>query len=140
MPLPKGINTPQVREAWVAERREKLAEFERLCAGGMGQTKAIRAVGLAPGGLAAMRRSVESLEEGRHVGRSGGVQIDLGLSLLSCLLLPGESLTCEDIAAWCGCSRAAIQSIERRALEKVRRRLGGGPELAREVLALLASR
>ena len=52
-----------------------------------------------------------------------GNKIDLGLALLSVLLLPGEWLTLDDIAAWCDCSRERIRQIEESALRKVRRRL-----------------
>ena len=63
------------------------------------------------------------MDEGGHAGREGNSYIDLGLALLAHLRKPGEILTAHDIAAWCGCSRTAIQSIEMRALCKVRRRL-----------------
>ena len=69
------------------------------------------------------------------------LSIDLGLSLLACLRKPGETLTAHDIAAWCGCSRAAIQAIEERALRKVRRRLvetANDRELAQELREMLA--
>lgn len=46
--------------------------------------------------------------------------INLGLSLLSLVAIPGVPLTAEDIAAWCECSTQAIQRIERKALRKVR--------------------
>ena len=91
-----------------------------------------------------MRRSVEQLEEhGGFAGRAGHSYIDLGLSLLSCLLRPGETLTSHDIAAWCGCSRAAIERIESRALRKVRRRLveaAASQELTEELHGLLGRR
>lgn len=75
-------------------------------------------------------------------GQKERQRIDLGLALLSCLLLPGESLTSEDMAAWCGCSRSAIQGIERRALAKVRQRLVaeiGEEAIVQEVISLLAT-
>jgi hypothetical protein len=50
-------------------------------------------------------------------------RIDLGLSLLSLVARPGEPLTHEDIAAWCGCNRQKILHIETTALRKLRRRL-----------------
>jgi len=50
-------------------------------------------------------------------------RIDLGLALLALARLPGESLTLEEIAAWCECEASTIHRIERRALAKVRARL-----------------
>ena len=142
MPFPKGINEPAVRESWLAERRTKLMAFERLVGQGISKPRAARALGTTVAGVKAMRRSLEGLEEGKPVGRSMGAQIDLGLALLSCLLRPGESLTSEDMAAWCGCSRSAIQRIERRALAKVREKLVehlGEAAMAREVEGLLTT-
>jgi hypothetical protein len=140
MPLPKGINDPAVRAAWLAQRHEKLDAFDRLVAKGMSESKAARALGMTLGGVRSMRGSAEALADGRHIGRAGGAQIDLGLALLSIVRKPGECLSSEDIAAWCGCARTSIQDIEQRALRKVRQRLvgcGGGRELAGELQGLL---
>jgi hypothetical protein len=52
------------------------------------------------------------------------MRIDFGLSILSILARPGEPLTLQDIAAWCGCSHSAIQKIERRAIAKLGNRFG----------------
>ena len=123
MPLPKGINRPEVRAAWLAERREKVAAFDRLVAMGLPEWQAARKLDTTRPGISAMRRSVEAMEDGHAVGRGGGAHIDLGLAIIACVLLPGESLTAEDMAVWCGCSKSAIQGIERRALAKVRQRL-----------------
>ena len=142
MPFPSGINDPAVRAAWLAERRRKVEAFERLVGNGIPKPHAARAVRSTVTGIKAMRHSIEGLEEGRHVGRSMGAHIDLGLALLSCLLRPGETLTSEDMAAWCGCSKSAIQQIERRALAKVRERLVadlGESALAREIESLLTT-
>lgn len=46
--------------------------------------------------------------------------MDLGLALLSVLRRPGETLTLEDIAAWCGCKPSTIHRIEIGALQKAR--------------------
>lgn len=56
--------------------------------------------------------------------RTNGAEIDLGLALLSVVRHPGECLTQQDVAAWCGCSRQRIEQIEKQALRKIRRRLG----------------
>ncbi len=141
MPYPKGIKTPAIRAAWLAERQEKIVTFDRLVCEGLPRYKAARAMGSDVSSIEAMRRSVEQLEEGGHTSRSGNSYIDLGLSLLACLRKPGETLTAHDIAAWCGCSRAAIQTIEQRALRKVRQRLveaTADQELAQELKATLA--
>lgn len=50
-------------------------------------------------------------------------RVDLGLAILSVLAIPGEPLTMDDIAAWCDCSRQAIEQIERKALKKIRNAL-----------------
>lgn len=42
----------------------------------------------------------------------------MGLALLSVLVKPGEELTLEDIAAWCGCRASTIHRIETAALKK----------------------
>ena len=126
MPLPKGIySDPAVRGAWMAERRAILGEFDRRTRAGEPISQAARAVGRTPPGLRQMRAGLESLE-GRATGRTKGERIDLGLALLSVANPPGPEravVTARDIAAWCGCSHAAIQSIERRALAKLHRRL-----------------
>lgn len=137
MPLPKGIKTPEVRAAWLSQHREQLREFDRLVAGGATRAGAARTIGRDVTSVDAMRHSVEGLEEhGSFVGRAGQSYIDLGLSLLACLLKPGEALTAHDIAAWCGCSGRAIQRIEALALRKVRQRLlvmAGDEEAAEEL-------
>jgi hypothetical protein len=50
-------------------------------------------------------------------------RIDLGLTLLSRVAVPGIAYTREEIAAWCGCTDSAIFLIEQKALQKLRRRL-----------------
>jgi hypothetical protein len=107
MPLPKGINDPAVRAAWLAQRCEKLDAFDRLVAKGMSESKAARAMGMTLGGVRSMHGSAEALADGRHIGRAGGAQIDLGLALLSIVRKPGECVSSEDIAAWCGWAKAA---------------------------------
>ena len=142
MPLPKGIACPTVAEEWMAERRVKVEEFDRLRGKGLPEHKAARALGTTRTGIKAMRASIERIEEGGTAGRACGTHIDLGLAILACVRKPDEHLTSEDIAAWCGCTRSAIQSIERRALAKVRQRLLAQvrePEMAREVESLLAT-
>ena len=120
MPIPKGINDPAVRAAWLAGRRDKLAEFDRLVGKGYGVTKAARAVSMSVASVRAMRSSIVTWED---EGRQHGAQrerIDLGLALLSVLRKPGECLTLEDMAAWCDCPQQSIARIERRALRKLR--------------------
>ncbi len=141
MPYPKGINTAEVRAAWVAQRREQVQAFDRLVTEGMPRYKAAKALGKEVTSIEAMRRSVEQLEAGGRVGRQGSSHVDLGLALLACLRKPGQILTSHDIAAWCGCSHAAIQTIEKKALRKVRQRLVEAvtdQELAAELREMLA--
>jgi hypothetical protein len=49
--------------------------------------------------------------------------IDLGLAISGATLEPGETRSCEDLAAFCGCSRAAIEHILNRGLRKLRNKL-----------------
>lgn len=51
-------------------------------------------------------------------------RIDLGLAISGLTLRFGETRTLEEIAAYCGCSRQGVALIEKRALQKVRQRLG----------------
>lgn len=47
--------------------------------------------------------------------------IDLGLAVSALSLEYGQTRTYEELAAYCGCSKSAIQNIEYKALRKVRR-------------------
>lgn len=123
MSLPKNCNDPAVRAAWIAERQPVIAEYDQLVAAGWGVTAAARRVGRSPEAIRRMRASVERFRDGGPLGAALGTEIDLGLALLACLRRPGETLSTEDIAAWCQCSRSAIWLIEQRALRKLRRAL-----------------
>ncbi|MEM9236025.1 MAG: sigma factor-like helix-turn-helix DNA-binding protein [Verrucomicrobiota bacterium] len=46
--------------------------------------------------------------------------IDLGLAVSALTLKRGETRTQEELAAFCGCSKAMIYLIEKRALKKLR--------------------
>ncbi len=50
-------------------------------------------------------------------------RIDLGLGILDACREPGKCYTQEEIAAWAGCSEAAVGQIEAKALAKLRRAL-----------------
>lgn len=50
-------------------------------------------------------------------------RVDLGLDLLAARFKPGQNFTLEEIAAWCDCSRQAIQAMENSAIKKIRTRL-----------------
>lgn len=64
-------------------------------------------------------------ELGRYGSRKQRTaDINLGLAILHTLCRPGIPLAYDDIAAWCGCSASAIQLIERKALQKLARRIG----------------
>lgn len=52
-------------------------------------------------------------------------EIDLGLALLGIANQDREGLSCEEIAAWCGCHRSRIEQIEQGALRKLRGALHG---------------
>lgn len=59
----------------------------------------------------------------KKMGAEKHARVNLGLALLSWYALPGVSYTCEEIAAWCGCTESAIHLIEQSALRKIRNRL-----------------
>jgi hypothetical protein len=74
----------------------------------------------------------ERQREQRHeirdwsVGANGpekSARIDLGIALLHAVAVPGVQYTQVEIAAWAGCTHAAIRLIEKRALWKLRQRL-----------------
>lgn len=73
----------------------------------------------------------------RAAGKEKSARLDLGLALLQIALKSNRTLTCYDIAAWCGCTNVAIQNIERRALQKVRNHLlfGRGRAAGKELAA-----
>ncbi len=50
-------------------------------------------------------------------------RIDLGLDILLATR-PGEQLSCVEIAAYCNLTPERIRQIERKALAKLRRKLG----------------
>lgn len=70
----------------------------------------------------AIRRECQDLSVGKH-GRDKSERIDLGLALFQRVALPGVQYTRDEIAAWAGCTDAAILLIERTALKKLRCRL-----------------
>lgn len=47
----------------------------------------------------------------------------LGIAVAHALTAPGQVRTCEEIAAFAGCTKQAIHVIEQKALRKLRRRL-----------------
>lgn len=49
-----------------------------------------------------------------------GRVIDLGLAISGALLPPGQRRELPELAAWCGCSKQHLHTIEKRALRKVR--------------------
>src|SRR4051794_2873653 len=60
------------------------------------------------------------------VERMGGdktARVNLGLALLELHCIPGQPLSQDDIAAWCGCTNGAIAVIERKALKSLRIKL-----------------
>jgi hypothetical protein len=48
-----------------------------------------------------------------------GKRIDLGLAIISAISPPGRLWSYVEIAAFCDCSKTAIQQIERKALRKL---------------------
>jgi hypothetical protein len=75
--------------------------------------------------------------------RSKDCDIDLGLAVAGLsknlgALRNTRLLTADVIASFCGCSRTAIQLIERPALRKMRFRLSRDPEMV-EALKVMAT-
>jgi hypothetical protein len=58
-----------------------------------------------------------------------GCDIDLGLAISALTLRYGQTRTYQEMADFCGCSRNAIQSIENKALRKIRVRCNEDEEL-----------
>jgi hypothetical protein len=65
--------------------------------------------------------------------KKGDSDIDLGLAISALTLRYGQTRTYEEIAGFCGCSKSAIQSIENKAMRKIRLRCNTDEEL-REIL------
>lgn len=61
--------------------------------------------------------------------KKGDNDIDLGLAISALTLRHGQTRTYQQMADFCGCSRAAIQSIESKAMRKIRLRCSTDPEL-----------
>ena len=58
--------------------------------------------------------------------------IDLGLAILRSRH-PGIALNCTEISHFCGCHQSRIAQIEKRAIQKLRGRLWGCPEILEEL-------
>ena len=56
-------------------------------------------------------------------GPAKSSRVDLGIAILQAVAVPGVRYTHDEISAFAGCTRSAIQQIEARALHKLRRRL-----------------
>lgn len=56
--------------------------------------------------------------------------IDLGLAISALTLRYGQTRTQKELAAYCGCSQQAIYEIERKAMRRIRMKLGTDPELS----------
>ena len=56
-------------------------------------------------------------------GKKKSARVDLGLALLARVAMPGVRYSYDEIAAFCGCTDAAIYQIERRAIAKLREQL-----------------
>jgi hypothetical protein len=65
--------------------------------------------------------------------RKEDCDIDLGLAISALTLRYGQKRTYQEIADFCGCSKSAIQSIENKAMHKIRVRCHADQEL-RELL------
>lgn len=55
--------------------------------------------------------------------------VDLGLAVSGALLQPGQTRSHREIAAFCGCTTQNIQSLEQRAMQKLRHAVLFKPEL-----------
>ena len=68
-------------------------------------------------------RRAASIDRTVAPGPAKTARVDLGLALLSTVALPGVCYSRVEIAAWCGCTDAAIYNIEQVALKKIRNAL-----------------
>ena len=74
-------------------------------------------------------------------GKHKSARVELGLTLLSRIAVPGVCYTYDEIAAWAGCTETAVWNIERRALLKLRNRLRFmDPGLGRDLFTELFDR
>jgi hypothetical protein len=64
-----------------------------------------------------------------------GKRIDLGLAIISAISPPGRAWSYVEIAAFCDCSKTAIQQIERKALRKLGNLFRFQDKSARELAA-----
>ena len=55
--------------------------------------------------------------------RPKGREIDIGLAIAGATLPPGQMRDLTEIAAYCGCSRQLIHTIEKSAVKKIREAL-----------------
>ncbi len=55
-----------------------------------------------------------------HHKRNANINIDIGLSVLCAVSRRDETLSLDDIAEVCSCSRNAIFEIEKRAMQKLK--------------------
>ncbi len=61
--------------------------------------------------------------------RRSDCDIELGLAISALTLRHGQIRTYQELADFCGCSKSAIQSIEYKAMRKIRLRCNTDPEL-----------
>lgn len=64
----------------------------------------------------------------RHPHAPKGREIDLGLAVAGALLLPGQCRELMEIAAYCGCSKQLIHTIEKQAITKIRQAIAKNTE------------
>ena len=85
MPIPLHIRRRPARyPAWIKDRRDTLAAFERLTGKGLSERQAASALGLSPAGIQALQTSLDELagEGTRLQGRNEAERQDLGLARL----------------------------------------------------------
>ncbi len=58
-----------------------------------------------------------------HSHAPKGIEIDLGLAVSGATLPPGQIRDITEISRYCGCSKQLVHSIEKRAIEKIRKNL-----------------
>ena len=72
-------------------------------------------------------------------GHTKSTRMDLGIAILSAVAIFGVRYTQDEIAAFAGCHRQAIQNVETKALKKLRNQLFSrkGPVLIELVESIL---
>lgn len=79
------------------------------------------------GGIGEARRAGGKRHKSEMIGLCKAdrrVRFDLGLAIAACHATPGEPMSSEQLAEFCGCSHQYMWQVEKQALRKLRKALG----------------